>query len=68
MPKVTVVKHTQITRAVWSGPLGYIPRIGTRFTMRLDDGSILDGEVLSVTSPGEYVPEDDSYHVVIRAT
>ncbi|HXW89646.1 MAG TPA: hypothetical protein VEK33_03795 [Terriglobales bacterium] len=66
MPKITVVKHTQITRAVWSGPMGYVPRIGTRFTTTLEDGSILDGEVLSVTSD-EPVADEDSYHVVIRA-
>jgi len=67
MPKITVVKHTQITRAVWSGPMGYVPRIGTRLTMTLADGSMLDGEVLSVTAPDESVTDDDSYHVVIRA-
>jgi hypothetical protein len=65
MPKITVVKSSELTTTAWEGSFGEVPRVGDPLRVALSDGSLLEGKVLSVTPPGEYTPSNDTYHIVV---
>jgi hypothetical protein len=65
MPKVRVVESSKPGITVWEDSLTQVPPVGDYLRLTLDDGSVLNREVLRVDAPGSYSPLSDSYHVVV---